>query len=415
MSKKQEVKKKRVIDVNITDQENELTKSTNENAAAGACENENLTDMVAELMGSSQTSSGGLVTEPSKFRNIGWTTEEIPIDQIQHFTRIPDFYLPTESDRPRVAKTPKGISCLDGWDIIEIAKSKGAKSIVVDVDNMEEHSEEELGLRKMVVRMNTRGGIVYAEIIRNTRDIYLMLLSSGEENLKVFSHGGRRDKIALDGNRETDVVEILARRMRKDRDTVTAQLLHCKYLSTKAIKYLIKKQAKKKFFEGVQNKKRALITQLTGNQKSAIEITAAISDFIIDAFEKSIAPKMEGVTPSAAPAIPQPAASQSESIPDDDVDEFNEDDSNDSEESQEDVPEDPTDEDESRSDETVEKTEEPLTVETIKYKVMTVTKQVMEDFSKDISLTEMRASLEKELNVIMTLLSRIDSLNREGR
>lgn len=254
-----DLKKKEVlINVNVADQENESTKPTNENNPTGTCENENLADMIAELKKDSQTSPGGLTDEPSKFRNIGWTTEELPLEAITHFTDVPDYYLPTESDRPRVAKTPKGISCLDGWDIIEIAKSKGAKSIVVDVDNMEEHSEEELGLRKMLVRMNTRGDVVYAEIIRNTRDVYSMLLSSKENSLKVFSHGGRRDAIALDGDREKDAVAILAHRMRKDRDTVTANLNHCRFLSSEAINFLIEKKAKKKFFEDIQNKKEKL-------------------------------------------------------------------------------------------------------------------------------------------------------------
>lgn len=402
--------KKSKKDVFVDETQNEATNLSNNSNPEGACDAENLAEMVKR----DQTSSGGLITEPSKFRNIGWTTEEIPIDQIQHFTQIPDFYFPTESDRPIVAKTPRGYSCLDGWDLIEIAKSKGATSIVVNVDNMEVHSDEELGVRKMVLRMNTRGDVVYAEIIRNTRDVYSMLLSSREE-LKVFSHGGRRDTIALDGNREKDVVSILAHRMRKDRDTVTANLNHCRFLSCEAINFLIEKKAKKKFFEDIQNKKRNLITKLTGEEKTVIQKTEEISKFIIETFVKYIAPKQPEVTPSAAPAIPQSTAPQSEEIPDDDVDEFNEDDSNDSDESQEDVPDDPTDEDESRSDETADKTEEPLTVDGIKEKVLNVTRQVIEVVSQDIPLAEIKISLEKELSVIMELLSSIDFLSSGRR
>lgn len=127
---------------------------------------------------------------------------------------------------------------------------------------------------------------------------------------------------------------------------------------------------------------------------------------------KYIAPKQPEVTPSAAPAIPQSTAPQSESIPDDDNDEFNEEDSD---ESQEDVPDDATDEDESRSDETADKTEEPLTVDGIKEKVLNVTRQVIEVVSQDIPLAEIKISLEKELSVIMELLSSIDFLSSGRR
>lgn len=231
------------------------------------CENENLAEMVREATEGSQTSSGVLPDGPAKYRNIRLTSEELPPDQIKHFTLIPDYHFQTEADRPAVVKTPEGYFCLDGWDLVETASANGTATIMVDVDNIDAHSDEELCLKKMVLRLRTRGEAVYAEIIRNTRDIYQMLLSSNE-GLKEFSHGGRRDKTPLDNNRETDAAEILARRMRKDRDTVQKHILHCKFLSNDSITFLIEKQAKKKFFEDIQGKKRALITQLIGKEKA---------------------------------------------------------------------------------------------------------------------------------------------------
>jgi len=391
------------VDTDVTDPKKEETAKTNEGTPIGARESEDLTKMVAELMRDDQTSPVGLTDEPSKFRNIGWTTEALPPEKIQPFTGIPYYYLPTEADRPHVTETPRGYYCLDGWDLVTNARANGAATILVDVDHMETHSDEELSMRKMVVRMNTRGDQLYAEIMRNTRDVIYKLLSSKEESLKVFTHGGRRDKIALNGNRENDAVGILAFRMRKHRDTITAALNHVKYLSNDAIQFLIEQKAKKKFFEDIQSKKKNLDTKLTSQEKTGLEKTEEISKFILEAFVKSIAPKQPVVTPSATP-VPV-----SETLPDDDVDEFNEDDSED------DQDDDPSEEDDNPSEGAATSNEEPLTVETIKDRVMTVTKQVMEDFSKDISLSEMRSCLEKELSVIMSILSRIDSLNSGRR
>lgn len=355
-------------------------------------QNENLAAMVSEIETGGQTSPGVLFDEPAKFRNIRWTSEDLPPDQIKHFTLIPDYHLQTEADRPMVAKTPEGYFCLDGWDLVEIARTNGVTSILVDVDNIDAHSDEELCLRKMVLRLKTRGEAVYAEIIRNTRDIYQMLLYSNE-GLKEFNHGGRRDKKPLDNNRETGAAEILAHRMRKDRDTVQKHRLHCKFLSNDSINLLIEKQAKKKFFEDIQTKKRALITQLTHKGKTAIEITEIISEFIVNAFEKSIAPKQEVVPPPSVPATPPPP--ESEVLSDD----------GDSGEAEREYT------DNRSSDETVDSPKEPLTLEIIKDQVTTMTKKILDDVSKDISLADIRSRLEEELNVIMDLLSSIDSLN----
>lgn len=61
-----------------------------------------------ELPADGEIPPGVLIDEPSKFRNTGWTTEGVAINQIKHFTLIPDYHFQTESDRPVVAKDPVG-------------------------------------------------------------------------------------------------------------------------------------------------------------------------------------------------------------------------------------------------------------------------------------------------------------------
>jgi hypothetical protein len=48
--------------------------------------NENLEEMVREPAEGGQTSPGVLPDNPAKFRNIRWTSEDLPPDQIEHFT-----------------------------------------------------------------------------------------------------------------------------------------------------------------------------------------------------------------------------------------------------------------------------------------------------------------------------------------
>ena len=52
--------------------------TTNTNTTTGACVQENLAEMVSNLKADDQNSPGVLLPEPSKFRNIGWTTEKCP-------------------------------------------------------------------------------------------------------------------------------------------------------------------------------------------------------------------------------------------------------------------------------------------------------------------------------------------------
>ncbi len=344
-----------------------------------------------------QTSSGRLPEEdePSKYRNMGCTTEEVAIDQINHFTLIPDFFLPTEADRPMVTKTPDGYSCLDGWDLVELAKSAGAATITVDVDLMIAHSDTELCIRKMALRLPTRGDTVYSEIIRNTRDTYQMLLSSSDE-LRVFSHGGRRDHDALSGNRETDAAEVLARRIRKDRDTVVKHLLHSKYLSEDVIQLFIERQAPKRFFEIIQAQRRMLETKVVADKLTLIEITQTISNFMLAAFEEFLAGgKKNKIRQTQATAVPPDAAvDDSEGNSDDESPEV-EDDAPDT------APE--------------VNPELIITIETIKAETLSVSKRLEEGVSNDAQLTEIENSLKAELQNIMTLLSKIAFLNNTGK
>ncbi len=358
------------------------------------CDEENLSKMIEQLSEREQDSPGVLPreSEPSKFRNIGWTTEEVAIDQINRLDLLPDYVQPMEADRPSVARTPRGYYCLDGWDLIELAQSSAAASVLVDV---------ELCIRKMALRLKTRGDAAYMEIARNSRDVYQMLLSTNEGDLKVFSHGGRRDHEALSGNREDDAVEVLARRIRKDRDTVLKHMLHCKYLSADAILYFVEKRAGKKFFETIQVKRRILEKELTGSRKSCLEITAEISSFMLAEFEKHIAPKTVGNRQPVVSVIQPPVASTTESNPPDDDDL---DDNRDLECNQEDVEDTPNPTNINDPD------KQPATVEEIKNRALDLVNRIANDLSKDITLDEFESRLRQEILTMTNLLAAINSL-----
>lgn len=360
-----------------------------------------------EVEAKDQASRGDLTRqdEPSRYRNIAWITDEVALDQISHFNLLPDYFLPTEANRPSVAKTPSGYYCLDGWDLVEMARSKGSSSIVVDVDEMEAHSDEELCIRKMALRLKTRGVAVYAEIIRNSRDIYRMLLATNED-LKVFSHGGRRDREGLIGNKEDDALEILAKRIGKDRATIQMHLKYCTNLSDDAIQFFIEKQAKRNFFEKMQPQKMALKNKLTEQKQAIGVITETISTFMIDAFGKfrSDGGKIKKETP-------EPVPPQSEAVTQPDVAGCT-------------TPTDNNSVGDEGNDEGVvternipdwEDLNQLLAMSAIRTSALDASRRFAEYASQDVPFVEIENMLEAELDNITSLLNLVRRLNKLGK
>ena len=333
------------------------------------------------------------------FKTIARSLEELSIASIRHFDLIPDFVIPTTAEHPIIVRTGEGNFCIDGWELVEAAKSEGKPSILCEVDELNIHSDEEICLRKGGIRSLTRGGIsTYPEMIRNTGDLLAMLLSS-DEDLRIYGHGECRYGVGFVGNKEEDVRHILAMRLGRDRDTVNLYLCHGEYLSGDALQFLIDHQAPKEFFVRVQVKKRTEIKNQKGKKNFSVgRITTAISKFIIEEFEKYLADReaeKSKKSPKSAPS--KSVATSKKSAPTEDEKEEVDDDSD-----PEEGAEDPT---------PASTTDEPITLERIFSTYHGVSKRMAEDVSKGISIPEMKDRLKEELKMIMKILDMIDSIS----
>jgi len=341
--------------------------------------------------------------EETTFKTISRSLEELPLGSIQHFNLIPDFVIPTVAAHPIIIRTTEGNYCIDGWELVEAARSEGKPSILCEVDELNTHSDEEICLRKGGIRSLTRGGIsTYPEMIRNTGDLLAMLLSS-DEDLRTYGQGERRYGQGFVGNREEDVRHILAMRLGRDRDTVNLYLCHGEYLSSDALQFLIDHEAPKEFFVKVQSKKRIELKNQKGrNNLSTGRITAAISTFMLGEFEKFLANRdagRTGQTPEPAPL--QPAEPPEDPTPADD------DDTNDDEY--------PAAEEDTENPISESTPEEAITIETIKTTTLGVGERLVGYARRDIPLVEIERSLRAELDNIMRLLNQIARLNNSGK
>ncbi len=244
----------------------------------------------AELEEDFESPSADL-TEPeetvSRFQTVGRSIEDLPIEGITHFTLIPDFFHPTSNDRPIVVRTPEGLFCIDGWDLIVKAVEEGQVTISCEVDEMVAHSDAELCLRKAAIRSATRGGKgEYLENARNARDLWIMLLSSNEV-LRDLGHGGRRRGEGFVANSEDNVRYVIANRLGKEPDTINKYLNHLEYLSDAAVGTLIARGAKKRFFEKAQRQKRILLkTYREDGSSPEEEIIQNVSSLMIALFNR---------------------------------------------------------------------------------------------------------------------------------
>ena len=155
---------------------------------------------------------------------------ELDIENIQPFKQIPDYTCHTISPVPIVVISPTSCSCIDGWDLIQGAKSAGCSTIACYAYYIPKHCETEIAIQKVAVRTMPQGGTCsYAELVRNARILFYMLMAAAE-NPVVFSHGGARKGVNYIDNREENIRELLAERLGKSKTTINKYLSHGEYL-----------------------------------------------------------------------------------------------------------------------------------------------------------------------------------------
>jgi hypothetical protein len=202
---------------------------------------------------------------------------EIPAMSIQPCHLIPDYRDPTESILPIVVHTPKAIYCLDGWNLIEQARTASLSNVRCHVYQIQENSDIEIALRKVAIRTKPVGGTCcYAELVRNA-SLVANILMNEMENPVVFSHGGSRRGACFTDNREDDLREVLSERLGKDRSTINSYLNYGRFLTHETMEMLVAQDTGRAFFEKAQVNKRRWIGYLESDGLDEESITNQIS------------------------------------------------------------------------------------------------------------------------------------------
>ena len=218
--------------------------------------------------------------QTARFKTTQENVAELPVESIQPCTLIPDYRKPTESTLPIVVHSPAGCYCIDGWNLIEQAKTAGQPTIRCYVFHIQEHSETELAIRKIAIRTKPQGGTgSFAELVRNTK-IVVKYLMDEMENPIVFSHGGARQGPNFTNNKEDDLRQVLSERFGKERSTINAYVNFGRHLNDDLLETLVASKTGKAFFEEARVNKRTLIKNLTSDGLAQGDITAEVSSKI---------------------------------------------------------------------------------------------------------------------------------------
>jgi hypothetical protein len=211
---------------------------------------------------------------------------EVEIASIQPCPIIPDYKEPTLSSLPIVVRTPEACFCIDGWHYIEHAKADGISAIRSHIYEIDLHSDTELAIRKVAIRVMPQGGkCSYAELVCNTHRLYQALRETSDE-LILFSHGGDRRGIGFIDSKENNIRSVLADRLGKSPNTISKYLQHGNYLNDETLQTLIDVNVKKGFFEAIQKDKQRLIDELESQQKAHDEIVNAVSARMLSLLEE---------------------------------------------------------------------------------------------------------------------------------
>ena len=215
------------------------------------------------------------------FRTVDEAIVELPIGFIQNYQIIPDYRDQTNSKFPIVVQSEASCHCIDGWNLIEEAKSADQSVIRCHVFHIENDSGTEIAIRKVAIRTMPRGGTCsYAERVRNATILFNMLLTSSE-NPVVFSHGGSRRGATYIQNTEDNIRTLLVNRLGKSPVTINKYLNHGEFINDETMQELINADVEKGFFEANQVQKRRLIDRLKADQIPDDDITDTVSQLVL--------------------------------------------------------------------------------------------------------------------------------------
>ena len=207
--------------------------------------------------------------------------KELSITEIQTIDSIVDYQEKTTCPHPLILHSPQGYYCIEGHDLIKLAKTEGHKIIRCHIEEVSEVSEIELAIRKTAIRMVPAGGISsYAENVRNIRTLFDMLAALSDNPL-IYSHGGNRRGAEFSENAGDNIRELIAERLGRSKTTINTYLSYSEYLTDETVAELAASKMTRTFFEKARSGKQKAIRELENSSYERNDITSQVSSIVL--------------------------------------------------------------------------------------------------------------------------------------
>lgn len=216
---------------------------------------------------------------PGHLKSFTCTHEDImdvKIEDIKHFSYIPDYQTATTSMYPCLIMSENDTVCIEGWNLVAEAKEKKQEYLKCHIYFIKEINPMELALRKIEIRCgSTWGKFNYPELIRNIK----LVAALYKLEIKNFTHGGARKGKNFSNN--SRIIDVMANRFNKTEGTIKKHLKYSHHLTPETLEQLVTIKASKRFFEKAQPQKRELNSQLITQKKTEEEKTEEISKYML--------------------------------------------------------------------------------------------------------------------------------------
>lgn len=207
---------------------------------------------------------------------------EIPPGEIVECTSIPDYTTESILDQPLVMRCGTQWFCLERFDLVNEAVRQSQPMIRCRTIEVPRADVFDVAVYKTASRIKTSGGkATYGEIVCAVNHL-AMLAQNFSYRFTQNSHGGDRRSRYYRNVSHTDLTAFLVRCLNKTRNVVNDYLSYGKYLDSPALLELAKSSVRQKDLRRFQVIKRNEIAKLEKDGKTVDEITAAISQLLLD-------------------------------------------------------------------------------------------------------------------------------------
>jgi len=227
--------------------------------------------------------------------------EDVVLEDINDLGQAHQYIDPIDSPHPYLLRTPKGLSVIDGHDLIEEAKQRGDKTIRAHVESTDQGDDVAKCLYNLRSRTKPRGGNArYPEILRRIKNC-LFRLNDNDKSLVRLRHGGNRKTKQFQEDKSHNIGAILQRFTGYGKSSINHALSYAEFINDETLDQLaqgippaqheneqrVGVGASKAFFRNIQKAKRELIKTLQKRSLNDDEIEKTISDRVWLAFTRN--------------------------------------------------------------------------------------------------------------------------------